>query len=201
LEDLVARYRKKPIVVEAQPFAPGLEDGVDSMELTEENWDLLVAWYGDAARLAPRQETQQPAPEPQTADGAESQGENKAGAAVELELREPKKQYQVPFINTLEGKRYILPTDMMVTGISGERYPMKKDIFERSYELAPDGALPKELAAAEAHLVKAEQDYHALGRFIMPIRNALGGLRDRWDKGERTKLICDEILAVTVPQA
>jgi hypothetical protein len=40
-----------------------------------------------------------------------------------------------PYINTLEGKHYIGAGDYIITGINGERYPCKPDIFEKSYEL------------------------------------------------------------------
>jgi hypothetical protein len=41
---------------------------------------------------------------------------------------------QVPYIQTLEGKLYISQTDFILTGVKGERYPCKKDIFEATYE-------------------------------------------------------------------
>lgn len=40
----------------------------------------------------------------------------------------------VPYINTLEGKYYVKPDDYIITGIKGERYPCRKDIFEETYE-------------------------------------------------------------------
>ena len=39
-----------------------------------------------------------------------------------------------PYINTLEGRHYITPGDYIITGIKGERYPCKPDIFYESYE-------------------------------------------------------------------
>lgn len=36
-------------------------------------------------------------------------------------------------INTLEGKMIASPGDWIVTGISGEQYPVKPDIFEKTY--------------------------------------------------------------------
>ena len=43
-----------------------------------------------------------------------------------------------PYINTLEGKHYISPGDWIITGVKGERYPIKGDIFEMTYEKAED---------------------------------------------------------------
>lgn len=37
-------------------------------------------------------------------------------------------------INTLEGDMIANPGDWIITGIKGERYPCKPDIFQRTYE-------------------------------------------------------------------
>ena len=37
-------------------------------------------------------------------------------------------------ISTLEGARRVCPGDWIITGIKGERYPCKPDIFEATYE-------------------------------------------------------------------
>lgn len=37
-------------------------------------------------------------------------------------------------IKTLEGFLYVRPGDYVVTGPFGERYPVKKDIFESTYD-------------------------------------------------------------------
>jgi hypothetical protein len=73
------KYRKKPIVIDAEPYHEGLEDGIEK--------------YGS-------------------------------------------KEFPInrPYINTLEGKHYINPTDWIITGVRGERYPIKEDIFLETYE-------------------------------------------------------------------
>lgn len=38
-------------------------------------------------------------------------------------------------IETLEGKMLASPGDWIITGIHGEKYPCKPDIFEKTYEL------------------------------------------------------------------
>lgn len=38
-------------------------------------------------------------------------------------------------IHTLEGDHIVSPGDWIITGIKGEKYPCKPDIFERTYEL------------------------------------------------------------------
>jgi len=40
----------------------------------------------------------------------------------------------VQCIRTLEGWHEVTPGDWIITGIKGERYPCKPDIFEASYE-------------------------------------------------------------------
>lgn len=37
-------------------------------------------------------------------------------------------------IRTLEGFMYVSPGDWIITGVKGEKYPCKLDIFERTYE-------------------------------------------------------------------
>lgn len=38
-------------------------------------------------------------------------------------------------INTLEGPLRAAPGDWIITGVQGEQYPCKPDIFESTYEL------------------------------------------------------------------
>ena len=38
-------------------------------------------------------------------------------------------------IPTLEGVCNFTPDDMLITGVNGEIYPCKKDIFEKTYEV------------------------------------------------------------------
>lgn len=38
------------------------------------------------------------------------------------------------WIDTLEGGHIVCPGDYIITGIKGERYPCKPDIFEQTYE-------------------------------------------------------------------
>ncbi len=37
-------------------------------------------------------------------------------------------------INTLEGVMHASPGDYIITGVQGEKYPCKPDIFEATYE-------------------------------------------------------------------
>ena len=38
------------------------------------------------------------------------------------------------WIQTLEGGHQVTPRDWIITGVKGERYPCKPDIFEATYE-------------------------------------------------------------------
>ena len=38
------------------------------------------------------------------------------------------------YIDTLEGGHMVCPGDWIITGIKGERYPCKPDIFKQTYE-------------------------------------------------------------------
>lgn len=37
-------------------------------------------------------------------------------------------------IETLEGTKHASPGDYIITGVNGEKYPCKPDIFEKTYE-------------------------------------------------------------------
>lgn len=38
------------------------------------------------------------------------------------------------YVQTLEGQMTVSPGDWIITGVKGEKYPCKPDIFEMSYE-------------------------------------------------------------------
>ena len=39
------------------------------------------------------------------------------------------------YIDTLEGVMKASPGDWIITGVDGEKYPVKSDIFEKTYEI------------------------------------------------------------------
>ena len=43
-------------------------------------------------------------------------------------------EYGDYYIDTLEGRHEVTDGDWIVTGIKGEKYPVKPDIFEMTYE-------------------------------------------------------------------
>ena len=117
----MAKFRKKPVVIDAEVYRPGLEDGVAAVFRPECGHDsptiamavhpvdkldcYLRSDYVDRALV-----------------------EAKASSDPELML--------MPFIKTLEGIHFITEGDYIITGVKGERYPCKPDIFEATYEPA-----------------------------------------------------------------
>lgn len=88
------KYRKKPVVIEAEVYRKGLEDGFE--------WEKET--YA---------------------------GEFRENVFLLGNDWKPKKK---PYINTLEGRHYISEGDYIITGVKGEKYPCKPDIFEMTYE-------------------------------------------------------------------
>jgi hypothetical protein len=56
-----------------------------------------------------------------------------------LPVRAYRYEGKSPFvIHTLEGDMIASPGDWIITGVKGETYPCKPDIFEETYELVAD---------------------------------------------------------------
>lgn len=98
----MAKYRKKPVVIEAEAYKPGMEDGYRCLA------------YGERD---------------------ESECTFNCGNGKDYKDECKKERRAVPYIRTLEGKHYISEGDYIITGIKGERYPCKPDIFHATYEL------------------------------------------------------------------
>jgi len=98
------KFRKKPVVIEAEVYRDGLEDG-----FVDGYYDYLGKVYT-------------------VKDYPDKWWEEVSCKTI-----------KIPYINTLEGKHYISPGDWIITGINGERYPCKPDIFEKTYEAIKEG--------------------------------------------------------------
>jgi len=46
--------------------------------------------------------------------------------------------YMDYYIDTLEGRHEVTPGDWVITGVKGEKYPCKPDIFEMTHEFVED---------------------------------------------------------------
>ncbi len=81
----MAKFRKKPVVIEAEQYQPGKAiPGVCTGECIGSGWEKESA----------------------------------------------------PHIHTLEGDHTVSPGDWIITGVKGEKYPCKPDIFEATYDPA-----------------------------------------------------------------
>ena len=90
----MTKYGKKPVVVDAEVYREGMEDG----------WLHVLEKF---IEVDPRQIAEQ------------------KEAGIEM----------VPVILTIEGYHVVSPGDYIITGVKGERYPCKPDIFNATYEL------------------------------------------------------------------
>lgn len=45
---------------------------------------------------------------------------------------------RITYIETLEGRMKAEKGDWVITGVNGEKYPVKPDIFEKTYEVLLD---------------------------------------------------------------
>jgi hypothetical protein len=104
----MAKFKKKPVVVEAhQWFENGDHPDDNSKTLFEE---------GDIVRYFRR-------PEPEY-------------AGIRRHDRCGRIWHSHGWIDTLEGGHTVCPGDWILTGVQGEHYPCKPDIFEATYESA-----------------------------------------------------------------
>lgn len=119
------KFRKKPVVIEAsQWFKNGdhpqdyaqPRTGFSGGELTEFTPEYCRehAWEGEVVRYFRRPDV----------DG-ESVCRN-CGRTM----------HDHGWIDTLEGGHIVCPGDWIITGVKGEHYPCKPDIFEQTYEPA-----------------------------------------------------------------
>jgi hypothetical protein len=109
----MAKYRKKPVVVEAtQWFKNGDHplDNVDVFPVDEKGRSMprVVVRYFRRPEL-------------------EYRGHRKCGQCGHIWCDHG-------WVKTLEGGHIVCPGDWIITGIKGEKYPCKPDIFELTYE-------------------------------------------------------------------
>lgn len=100
----MSKYRKKPIIIDAETFFPDQNLWPEGVQASATYSDDQQAW-----------------PIEPSVDAV-------------VEARE--QGAQVTFwIDTLEGRALnVTPGDYIITGIKGERYPCKADVFEQIYE-------------------------------------------------------------------
>ena len=108
------KYRKKPVVVEAtQWFVNGdhQEDGTERFregEFKDELYEGKVVRYYRTPEL---------------------DGQDQCKHCGDI-------MHNHGWIDTLEGGHIVCPGDWVITGVRGEYYPCKPDIFRKTYDLA-----------------------------------------------------------------
>lgn len=91
------------------------------------------------------------------------------------------------FIDTLEGGHTVCPGDYIITGVKGERYPCKPDIFQATYEYA-DGAYNQAVTAI-AHHLEVEEGRRPKAYKCTKGKTTVGIGRNLDDKGLSTEEI------------
>jgi hypothetical protein len=112
------KFRKKPIVVEATQWFKNGDHPEDHCELVSvDQGEALALTDG---KVVKRYEDEDHLP----------------GECNCIHCGE--KMYYHGWIDTLEGGHVVCPGDWIITGVKGERYPCKPDIFEKTYERVND---------------------------------------------------------------
>ncbi len=108
----MARYRKKPVVIEAfQWFKNGDHPNDDCRVIDREGPTLMLA------------------------EGKVVRRYRHSGVDPERRCEHcDERMHLHGWIDTLEAGHNVCPGDWIITGIKGERYPCKPDIFEATYE-------------------------------------------------------------------
>ena len=118
----MAKYKKKPVIVEAEPYKEGMEDG----------WDVL--YTGNFIKYIESFKTKEECLEFIQRDKGREECDTD-DMDDELIYEEP-----IPYIMTIKGKRYIntrMP-DMIVTEEDGNRYPHHPLDFNLNHDKIED---------------------------------------------------------------
>ena len=103
------KFRKRPVVIEATQWFKNGDHPLDYA-----SWRRRENWEGDVVRYFRH---------PDKVYAGERQCE-KCGQIM----------HKHGWIDTLEGGHIVCPGDWIITGIKGEHYPCKPDIFAATYE-------------------------------------------------------------------
>ena len=121
----MAKYRKKPVVIEATQWFKNGDHPLDYSKVHDgfENGILRPfypverkanSWEGDIVRYY---------------RNPGLPGERQCEKCGNI-------MHDHGWIDTLEGGHIVCPADWIITGVKGEHYPCKSDIFEMTYEAA-----------------------------------------------------------------
>jgi hypothetical protein len=109
----MARYRKKPVVIEAEQWFKNGDHSQDNCPLVKPDGGQSFRGEGEVVRYYRT---------------PECDGKNKCKHCGII-------MHCHGWIDTLEGGHIVCPGDYIITGVKGERYPCKIDVFEQTYEL------------------------------------------------------------------
>lgn len=110
----MAKFRKKPVVVEASVWHKNGDHPLDQSKLISPS-----SGYG----------------EPFLTEGKIVRLFRRPDVPGESTCRHCGKiMHDHGWIDTLEGGHIVCPGDVIITGVNGERYPCKPDIFEKTYD-------------------------------------------------------------------
>jgi len=123
----MAKYRKKPVVIEATQW---FKNGDHPLDYSQDqdgivNGEISVitgaerkanAWEGDVVRYFRRPDISGEQP------------------CKHCSIR----MHEHGWIDTLEGGHIVCPGDWVITGVADERYPCKPAIFEATYDAVTD---------------------------------------------------------------
>jgi hypothetical protein len=104
------KYRKKPVVIEATQW---FKNGDHPMDYSTEEQER-IGWEGEVVRYFRHPDVPGDMPCKHCGNIMHDHG----------------------WIDTLEGGHIVCPGDFIITGVKGEHYPCKPDIFAMTYEVA-----------------------------------------------------------------
>ena len=110
----MTKYRKKPVVIEAHQWFKNGDHPEDDCKMVPREHDAPFKSEGKVVRYYRRPDVNGEAPCKHCGVRMHDHG----------------------WIDTLEAGHNVCPGDWIITGVKGERYPCKPDIFEATYEPA-----------------------------------------------------------------
>jgi len=121
------KFRKKPVIIEATRWFKNGDhpDDYAKEKVGFENGELKT-WIGEEARAMDWEgQVVRRFRRPDVPDGNICQH---CGQTM----------HDHGWIDTLEGGHIVCPGDFVITGVKGEKYPCKADVFEATYEAVED---------------------------------------------------------------
>lgn len=122
----MSKFRKKPVVIEATQWLKNGDHPLDYANSVDgfEN-EVWHSWTGEEARALQW--------EGQVVRYFRDPDVSSDHACKHCRYT----MHEHGWIETLEGGHIVCPRDWIITGVAGELYPCKPDIFEQTYEAVP----------------------------------------------------------------